>query len=83
MVRFKASFMVIQSAHKSLLRFMINTFGLKLIYPGSTRWLLQPLIGPALAESRAGLVVKQGGKRVKVDTADGNSIDAMYFDRRG
>ena len=69
--------------HRVLGWFMINTFGLKLIYPGSTRWLLQPLIGPVLAESRSKLVNAQGGKRVKVNTEDGNSIDAMYFDRRG
>jgi len=61
---------------------MMNVFGLKLIYPGSTRWLLQPLIAPALAENRASLVVKRGGERYKLATEDGNHIDAMFFDRR-
>lgn len=62
---------------------MINTFGLKLIYPGSTKWLLQPLIGPALAEGRAAEVTKKGGVRYKLVTKDNNHIDSMFFDRRG
>ena len=38
---------------------------------------------PALTEGRAKLVHEKGGERFKVATADGNHIDAMFFDRRG
>ncbi len=62
--------------------FLINTFGLKLIYPGSTRWFFQTLVGPVLTEQRARLVSGRGGERFKLKTADGNHIDAMFFDRR-
>lgn len=68
--------------HRLLGWIMINTFGLKLIYPGSTKWLLQALVGPSLAEQRATLVVKHRGRRVKLGTSDGNDIDSMLFDRR-
>ena len=67
---------------KALAWLMLNTFGLKLIYPGSMRWLLQPLLAPTITEQRAKLVTNSGGLRVKLKTADGNAIDAMYFDRR-
>ena len=62
---------------------MINTFGLKLIFPGSTKWLFQSLMGPAITEHRAQLVSAAGGERVKLGTLDGNEIDAMFFDKRG
>ena len=68
--------------HRALGWVMMNTFGLKLIYPGSTKWLLQALVGPALTEHRAVLVSRQRGERVKLRTADGNDIDSMFFDRR-
>ena len=54
-----------------------------MIYPGSTRWLFQNLLAPALTEGRAKLVHEKSGERFKLATADGNHIDAMFFDRRG
>ncbi len=69
--------------HRILGWAMMNVFGLKLLYPGSTRWFLQALIGPAITEHRAVLVNKHRGQRVKLGTADDNEIDSMFFDRRG
>ena len=60
----------------------MHSFGLKLIYPGSTKWLLQALVGPAITEHRAQLVARHRGERIKLKTADGNEIDSMFFDKR-
>ncbi len=68
--------------HRVLGWAMMNTFGLKLIYPGSTKWLLQALVGPAITEHRALLVAKHRGERIKLATVDGNQIDSMFFDKR-
>lgn len=68
--------------HKVSAWLLINTLGLKLIYPGSTRWFLQPMVGPSLTQQRGVLVGKQGGERFKLRTRDGNQIDSMFFDRR-
>eukprot|EP00094_Tigriopus_californicus_P002171 TCALIF_02094-PA protein Name:"Similar to ABHD16A Abhydrolase domain-containing protein 16A (Bos taurus)" AED:0.10 eAED:0.10 QI:561/1/0.87/1/0.57/0.5/8/0/382 len=68
--------------HKASAWILINTLGLKLIYPGSTRWFLQPMVGQSLTQQRGVLVGKQGGERFKLRTRDANHIDSMFFDRR-
>lgn len=59
---------------------MVNSFGFKMIYPGSVA-SLQYLMAQAIAENRANLVRKVG-ERFKLRTEDGNHIDSMFFDRR-
>ena len=54
-----------------------------MIYPGSTKWVFQSLMAPAITEHRALLVSKHNGDRIKLQTADENHIDSMFFDRRG
>ena len=61
---------------------MLHSFGIKLIYPGSIQ-LLQASISTPLQEGRAQLVMEKSGQRSKVVSSDGNSLDTMFFDRRG
>ena len=51
------------------------------MYPGSMS-LLQAGLSDALSQGRAKLVVTDEGERFKLKTADGNDVDAMFFDRR-
>ena len=60
---------------------LLNSFGLKLIYPGSIQ-LLQASISEPLQDGRAQCVMEKGAKRHKIVTSDGNYIDTMFFDRR-
>ena len=60
---------------------MINTFGMKMIYPGSTS-VLQFLIGDSITTGRSKMVAAQAGVRNKLVAKDGNEIDSMLFDRR-
>ena len=60
---------------------LLNSFGIKLIYPGSIQLLQASISGP-LQEGRAQQILEKGGKRYKVVTSDGNHIDTMFFDRR-
>ncbi|CAH2103639.1 unnamed protein product [Euphydryas editha] len=59
----------------------INTFALRLIYPG-TLSLIQNMLWLSLAEGRAHLVEMYNGKRAKIITSDGNAIDTMFVDNR-
>ena len=61
---------------------MINTFGLKMIYPGSVH-TLQYFLAPGLTENRANLAVNYKGERFKLETVESNQIDAMFFNRQG
>ncbi|XP_012228848.1 phosphatidylserine lipase ABHD16A isoform X2 [Linepithema humile] len=64
-----------------LLSYMVaHTFAIKLIYPGSVT-VLNWMLGAALEKGRIDLI-KQGGERYKLITADKNQIDAMFVDRR-
>ncbi|XP_786661.3 phosphatidylserine lipase ABHD16A [Strongylocentrotus purpuratus] len=59
----------------------IHSFGCRIVYPGSTA-LLNAAIGSQLLLGRMKLVEKDHGKRAKLRTKDGNSIDTMFVDRR-
>ncbi|XP_047543508.1 phosphatidylserine lipase ABHD16A [Vanessa atalanta] len=59
----------------------IHTFALSLIYPG-TLTIIENMLWQFLAEGRAFLVETYNGKRAKIITADGNSIDTMFVDNR-
>lgn len=59
-----------------------HTIGRRLMYPGSV-WLLQRALRPQLLDGRARLVERLGGRRVRLETACGDRIDAMFVDRRG
>lgn len=58
-----------------------HLFGRHLIYPGSVQ-LLKYILSPHLEEGRTNGVIKDGGKRAKIRTQDGNEIDTMFIDRR-
>ncbi|RWS17393.1 abhydrolase domain-containing protein 16A-like protein [Dinothrombium tinctorium] len=60
----------------------VHTFGRRMIYPGSVA-LLQKALDPVLREGRTRLIETYGGRRYKLLTLDGNSIDALFVDRRG
>ena len=60
---------------------MVNSFGIKLVYPGSIQ-LLQTSIAPALQDGRAGLIKDKKAERFKLIAADGNTIDTIFLDRR-
>ncbi|XP_077290754.1 phosphatidylserine lipase ABHD16A [Arctopsyche grandis] len=60
----------------------VRSFGLKLIYPGSTS-ILYMFVEKVLLEGRIKLVEEYGGKRYKIKTRDNNEIDSMFVDRRG
>ncbi|KAH0949059.1 hypothetical protein HN011_000534 [Eciton burchellii] len=57
-----------------------HTFAIKLIYPGSLS-IINWALASALLKGRMDLI-KQGGERCKLITADKNQIDAMFIDRR-
>jgi len=67
--------------HRLLAYCMVHTFGIALVYPGSTS-LLNLAISEALSEGRAKLVNQRGGERFKLKTCDGNEIDTMFFEKR-
>lgn len=59
----------------------INTFGLKMIYPGSIKLVLS-LLHDNLVQGRAKLTMRQRGQRNKIETIEGNEIDTMFIDNR-
>jgi len=67
--------------HRLMAYVMVHTFGIALVYPGSTS-LLNMAITEALSDGRAKLVSHKKGERFKLRTCDGNDIDAMFFERR-
>lgn len=58
-----------------------HTFGLRLIYPGSLT-LVQNLFWSPIFQGRSELVEILDGKRAKLLTADGNTIDSMYVENK-
>ncbi|KOB70369.1 Protein BAT5, partial [Operophtera brumata] len=66
---------------KSLAYIAVHTFALRLIYPGSLG-LIQLMLWNPLVHGRASFIEDSDGQRVKVITADGNSIDTMFVDCR-
>ncbi|XP_012257242.2 phosphatidylserine lipase ABHD16A [Athalia rosae] len=59
---------------------LAHTFALKLMYPGSIS-ILNYAMGSTLLQGRVDLI-KKGGERSKLVTADGNAIDTMFVDQR-
>ena len=60
---------------------MVHSFGIKLVYPGSIGFMKSALAEP-LQSGREKWVLEEKGVRYKLETTDGNDIDAMFFDRR-
>lgn len=59
---------------------LAHTFAIKLMYPGSIS-ILNYAMGSTLLQGRVDLI-KRGGERSKLVTADGNYIDTMFVDHR-
>jgi len=60
---------------------MVNSFGIKLVYPGSIGFMKAALAEP-LQTGREKWTLEKKAVRYKLETADDNHIDAMFFDRR-
>ncbi|XP_050535509.1 phosphatidylserine lipase ABHD16A [Daktulosphaira vitifoliae] len=66
----------------SLIGFIaLHTFGIMLIYPGSTS-LLFYLMKDALQKGRRTLISRFNGIRYKLKTIDGNFLDSIFIDNR-
>lgn len=65
-----------------ILSIIMKTLGRRLIYPGSLTFL-QAMMQPAISSGRANLIEEHGGIRQKLESYEGNSIDAIFVDRRG
>ncbi|MGH0145887.1 UNVERIFIED_CONTAM: hypothetical protein FKN15_027972 [Acipenser sinensis] len=61
--------------------FTANSFGRRMLYPGSV-CLLQKAMMPMLNQGQARLVEECGGQRAKLVACDGNDIDTMFVDKR-
>ncbi|XP_050361449.1 phosphatidylserine lipase ABHD16A [Nymphalis io] len=59
----------------------LHTFALRLIYPGMLNFIGN-MLWQSLTDGRAYLVETYNGKRAKIITSDGNSIDTMFVDNR-
>ncbi|KAK7573360.1 hypothetical protein V9T40_010551 [Parthenolecanium corni] len=67
----------------SLLGYLaIHSFGIKMIYPGSIT-TLNYLIKNNLDVGRKKLIEDRNSERFKLETADSNQLDVMFFDQRG
>ena len=60
---------------------MVNSFGIKLVYPGSIGFMKAALAEP-LQTGREKWTLEKKAVRYKLETADDNHIDVMFFDRR-
>ena len=60
---------------------MVHSFGIKLVYPGSIGFMKAALAEP-LQTGREKWTLEKKGVRYKLETADENHIDVMFFDRR-
>ncbi|XP_053204120.1 phosphatidylserine lipase ABHD16A-like [Panonychus citri] len=60
----------------------MKTMGIKLIYPGSTM-MNNLIMSQKMREKRNRLIKDYQGKRCKLLTNDGNTIDSMFIDQRG
>ncbi|XP_050429357.1 phosphatidylserine lipase ABHD16A [Adelges cooleyi] len=66
----------------SLIGFLaIHSFGISLIYPGSTSFLFY-LMDENLQKGRRALINSFGGTRHKLKTLDGNFLDSIFIDKR-
>lgn len=59
----------------------VNTFGVRLLYPGSMSFLFS-MLNPSLMEGREKLMMQHKGQRSKLRTADHNHIDTIFIDHR-
>ncbi|XP_068106507.1 phosphatidylserine lipase ABHD16A isoform X2 [Hyperolius riggenbachi] len=58
-----------------------NSFGRRMLYPGSV-YLLQKALMPMLLQGQARLMEEYHGKRAKLLACDNNEIDTIFVDRR-
>ena len=56
---------------------MVNSFGIKLVYPGSIGFMKAALAEP-LQTGREKWTLEKKAVRYKLETADDNHIDAMF-----
>ncbi|RNA01710.1 abhydrolase domain-containing 16A [Brachionus plicatilis] len=73
--------MIKYSIWRVLSMICVDTFGLRMMYPGV---MIQNLIGNALLEGRAKLIEQKRAKRAIIQTCDGyrNKIDTLFVDQR-
>ncbi|KAK9501003.1 hypothetical protein O3M35_002141 [Rhynocoris fuscipes] len=60
---------------------VIHTFGIRMIYPGSTS-ILNYILFNVLLDGRKALIEGMNGIRYKLKTKDANYIDTMFVDKR-
>ena len=60
---------------------MTHSFGISLVYPGSTS-LMGLVLERPLLDGRTKLVMDHSGERSKIVTWDNNEIDTMFVDMR-
>ncbi|KAG5887526.1 hypothetical protein JTB14_022138 [Gonioctena quinquepunctata] len=73
--------LVMQIPYRVIAYVAIHTFGIRLIYPGSMG-ILQMVLDQSLIQGRSRLVELYSGERFKIQTADNNSIDSMFINKR-
>ncbi|VVC28750.1 Alpha/beta hydrolase fold-1,Alpha/Beta hydrolase fold [Cinara cedri] len=78
---FKLALQLLSSPSRLIGFIALHTFGISLIYPGSTSFLFY-LMHQNLQSGRRSLITTFGGIRYKLKTIDGNFIDSMFVDRR-
>uniref|UniRef100_A0A1A9UTS3 AB hydrolase-1 domain-containing protein n=1 Tax=Glossina austeni TaxID=7395 RepID=A0A1A9UTS3_GLOAU len=61
--------------------FAIQTFGIRMMYPGSVK-LLQSYMRSMLVTGRGKLIEEENARRFKVRTLDANDIDTIFVDNR-
>uniref|UniRef100_A0A0A9XJZ3 Abhydrolase domain-containing protein 16A n=1 Tax=Lygus hesperus TaxID=30085 RepID=A0A0A9XJZ3_LYGHE len=61
--------------------FVMHTFGIRLLYPGSMT-ILNYLLRQTQMDGRINLIENLGGERFKLKTVDRNYIDTMFVDKR-
>lgn len=60
---------------------VLHTFGIRMLYPGSTS-ILNYVLFNVLMDGRKTLIENMNGIRYKLKTKDGNYIDTMFVDKR-
>ncbi|XP_022169326.1 protein ABHD16A isoform X1 [Myzus persicae] len=78
---FKMTLKLLSSPTRLIGFIAVHTFGISLIYPGSTS-LLFYLMDQNLQKGRRALITSFGGVRYKLKTIDGNFVDSMFIDKR-
>ncbi|VDK46130.1 unnamed protein product [Anisakis simplex] len=74
--------MLLSPFRDALAYVLVNTFGRRMVYPGSVT-LFNMLVSNFVIEARRKLIVEKGGKRAIIETQDANRIDTMFVDNRG